>query len=274
LVGIGVVALLDELTITAGAYAYLLGAVIAAVFGTAVVLHSVWGTVRVEIPVIKEMLAFGLKSQLSVGMWNLNERGDQLVISAFFSPASLGLYVVAVTTASLTTLIGFSVAIVALPIVAKLREEEDRRRVARSLVGATLVAATAITIPIFILEPYLIEFLFGSDFAGATDVGRVLLVGSIFFGLSRVLESLMQALGRPLESSIGEGIALVVTAIGLAILLPTTGIIGAGITSLIAYLASATFLVHRVSRALDVPVRELLIPPRGTFRRLTSLVGR
>ena len=65
------------------------------------------------------------------------------------------------------------------------------------------------------------------------------------------------------ESSIGEGVALAVTAGGLAALLPTLGIMGAGITSLLAYSASSAFMVRRVSQALAVSPATLLKPERG-----------
>ncbi len=205
-------------------------------------------------------------------MWTLNERADQLVISAFFSAASLGLYVVAVTLTSLTTLVGFSFALVALPMVARLETLVERQRLARLIVSSTLVGATVVSVPIFIVEPTLIKLLFGSDFAGAAGVGRVLLVAGIVFALNRVLESVLQAVGRPLESSIGEGVALAVTAGGLAALLPTLGIMGAGVTSLLAYSASSAFMVRRASKALEVPALRLLTPERGMFRSALSLI--
>jgi O-antigen/teichoic acid export membrane protein len=220
------------------------------------------------------LLGFGSKSWLSQSMWSLNERVDQLVISVFFSATSLGLYVVAVTLTSLTTLIGFSFALVALPMVARLDLQGERRRVARMVVSATLICATLVSLPIFIAEPALIRLLFGDSFVGAAGVGRVLLVAGVVFGLNRVLEALLQAVGRPLESSIGEGVALAVTAAGLAALLPTMGIMGAGVTSLLAYSASSAFMVWRVAQALDVSPATLLKPERGTLSGLRAMARR
>jgi O-antigen/teichoic acid export membrane protein len=223
----------------------------------------------------RDLLGFGSKSMLSQSMWTLNERVDQLVISVFFSTTSLGLYVVAVTLTSLTTLIGFSFALVALPMIARLKVRSEQQQMARLIVSATLVCATLVSIPIFVFEPTLIRLLFGDSFAGAAGVGRVLLVAGVVFGLNRVLEALLQAVGRPLESSIGEGVALAVTAAGLAALLPTLGIMGAGITSLLAYSASSAFMVRRASGALGVPSFSLLKPERGMiqgFRSIARLV--
>jgi len=270
--GIVALAVADEMTVASAAGAYLAGNAIGAVLALAVAIRSAGiSTVRFSRATSRGLFGFGLKSFLSQSMWTLNERVDQLVISIFFSAASLGLYVVAVTLTSLTTLIGFSFALVALPLVARIEAAGERVRTARMIVSATLLCATAVSVPIFVAEPALIRLLFGEGFAGAAGVGRVLLVAGVVFGLNRVLEALLQAIGRPLESSIGEGVALAVTAAGLAALLPTLGIMGAGVTSLLAYSASSAFMVRRVSRALDVPAATLLKPERGSVGRVRAM---
>lgn len=269
--GIGSLAVSGSMTVGWAAATYVAGYVVTALVALAAVWRTVRGTVRVSRAGIRELLGFGVKSQLSTSMWSLNERADQLVISAFFSPVSLGLYVVAVTLTSLTTLVGFSFALVALPVIARLESLAERQRRARLIVSATFVCATAVSVPIFIAEPALIRLLFGEDFVDAAGVGRVLLAAGIVFALNRVLEALLQAVGRPLESSIGEGIALAVTAGGLVALLPLMGIMGAGVTSLLAYSASSTFMVRRASRALDVPALSLLVPERGMIGKVRSL---
>jgi O-antigen/teichoic acid export membrane protein len=269
--GIVVLAATGSMTVGSAAAAYIAGYVVTATVALAVVMWTVGSEIGVSRDSARGLLGFGWRSQLSTSMWSLNERADQLVISAFFSPASLGLYVVAVTLTSLTTLVGFSFALVALPMIARFEALRERQRMARLIVASTLLCATAVSVPIFLAEPTLIRLLFGADFADAAGVGRVLLVAGIVFALNRVLEAVLQAVGRPLESSIGEGVALAMTAAGLAVLLPTMGIMGAGVTSLIAYAASSTFMVFRAAQALEMPRLRLLAPERGMFAKIRSL---
>jgi O-antigen/teichoic acid export membrane protein len=261
----------DELRLETGIVAYLAAAAVMALVSTVVVVRAA-RPLRVRRDNARSLLGYGLKSQLSVTMWNLNERADQLVISAFFSATSLGLYVVAVTMTSLTTLIGFSFALVALPVLARIDAVNERRRTARVVVGATLMGASAVSVPLLVFEPQLIRLLFGESFVEAVDVGRVLMVAGVVFALNRVLEAILQGVGRPLDSSIGEGIALAVTAAGLAALLPLLGILGAGITSLLAYSASAVFLVRRASSVLDMEPVELLKPGRDVVAEMRGLL--
>lgn len=272
-IGIFLLAATGEMTVSSAAAAYLAGFAIAAAVALTVTIRSVGAAeVGFSRESARDLLGFGSKSMLSQSMWTLNERVDQLVISVFFSATSLGLYVVAVTLTSLTTLIGFSFALVALPMIARLKVRSEQQQMARLIVSATLLCATLVSIPMFVFEPTLIRLLFGDSFAGAAGVGRVLLVAGVVFGLNRVLEALLQAVGRPLESSIGEGVALAVTAAGLAALLPTLGIMGAGITSLLAYSASSAFMVRRASGALGISSLSLLKPERGMVQGFRSIV--
>src|SRR5205814_4443468 len=70
----------------------------------------------------------------------------------------------------------------------------------------------------------------------------------------------------PLDTGIAEGFALAVTAAGLAVLLPALGILGAGLTSVIAYAAATVWLGHRAARALELPVPKILLPDRDDLR--------
>lgn len=276
LAGVAGLGVSGNLTVRSGAAAYAGAYLVTALVATTVVIRTVRGELRASGEAIRGLLSFGLKSQLSTTMWALNERADQLVISVFLSSVSLGLYVVAVTLTSLTTLVGFSFALVALPLLARMKAGEERRRSARTIVAATIALGALVSIPILIAEPLLIRLLFGEDFLGSVGVGRVLLVAAMVFALNRVLEALLQAEGRPLDSSAGEAVGLAVTAAGLALLLPLLGIMGAGVTSLLAYSASAAFLARRAARALEIPTAQLLTPDRETLTRLTGLaaVGR
>lgn len=271
----GIVALgvTGNMTIRSAAAVYAGAYLVVALVATTVVLRAMEGALRASRRTIRSLLSFGLKSQLSTTMWALNERADQLVISVFLSSASLGLYVVAVTMTSLTTLIGFSFALVALPLLARMGPGRERQRTARTIAAATIIGGAIVSIPLLIAEPLLIDLLFGESFSGSVDVGRVLLLAAMVFALNRVLEALLQAEGRPLDSSLGEAIGLAVTAAGLALLLPLLGIMGAGVTSLLAYATSAAFLTRRAARALGISPARLLAPDREMLASFAALAA-
>ena len=90
--------------------------------------------VRIKKKTARAIFGFGLRSQTSSVSSALNQRLDQLLISAFLTPVKLGLYVVATTLTSAVSLIGWSIAMVALPTIAHADGTRDRRTVARRFI--------------------------------------------------------------------------------------------------------------------------------------------
>lgn len=249
-----------ELTVRNAAFAYLAANAATLVATAAAVARGRVGSLSVSRPLLGELLRFGAKSHTSNVSALLNERLDQLVISIFLAPARLGLYVVAVTVTSLTTLIGSSVSLVALPTIARARDDEERRRLACRLTRLTVVASVAITVPLLVLAPTLIELVFGAGFRSAGDAARVLLAAAILLSVSRVLGAVLKAANRPLDAGVAEALSLVATTAALAVLLPWLGILGAAIASLIAYGVGIAWYARRAARALDTSVLSLLLP--------------
>jgi O-antigen/teichoic acid export membrane protein len=260
--GLVLLALIHELTLERAAAVYLGSNLLT--LATAALLYRLAdeSPVRVSFKIGRELLSFGVRSHLGNVSSLLNERLDQLVISAFLAPAKLGLYVVAVTLTSATTLVGSSVSFVSLPTLARLRGTEERAAAARRLIGLTALTSTAITLPLIAFTPFILEIAFGTAFGEAALVSRILLIGAVILSTNRVLSSTLIGLGRPLDAGISEATALIATFAGLAALLPTLGLIGAGIASVIAYSVSASWMVWRTSRALELSTAELFLGRR------------
>ncbi len=266
-------ALAGELTVTTAVVCYLIGTLVTGSLAAAVVAREGGGPRRFSRDIARPLLSFGLRSHTTTVSTFLNTRLDQLVIAAFLSPALLGVYVIAVTLTSVTTLVGFSTALIALPRLASLRSKTEQANAARVFVTTALATAAVITVPILIFEPALIRLFFGEEFSAAAEPGRILLVAAVVYAINRTLEAVLQGLGRPLDAGIGEGAAVVLTAAGLAVLLPTLELTGAAIASLLAYSASGALMVHRTARALGVRAREIVFPDRDALLRGLRLLG-
>jgi O-antigen/teichoic acid export membrane protein len=256
--GLVAVSLLDQLTAVTAVAVYLSANAVTAVATIALVLKGSRGRIAFSRSVASTLVRYGLKSHTSGLSSMLNERLDQLLISVFLAPAKLGLYVVAVTLTSLTHLIGTSAGAVGLPIIARLRSQEERLNAASRLIRLTLLGSIAVTVPLLLLTPTLIEMVFGPAFVGAAGAARILLVATVLLSLTRVLEATLKAVNRPLDAGAAHLAALVVTAVGLAALLPAFGIVGAAIASLLAYAVGAAWGLHRAASALGVGPMTLL----------------
>ena len=262
----------DNLTVWNVAVAYLLATTLTGVAAATMLAPAVWRSLRFDMRMSRQLLGFGLQSHTGNVTWMMNERLDQLIISIFLAPIQLGLYVTAVTMTSLTNLVGQSVATAAFPVVARMEADTARRDSVRNFVRLALLGSVAVAVPLIVVTPQLIHFFFKDAYLDAVNVARVLMVAAVVLSVNRVLGACLRALGRPLDAGIPELLALAVTVGGLAVLLPTLGIMGAGIVSVLAYAVSTGWMLRRVAKALDVPVVSILFVDRAGVRRLAQLV--
>jgi O-antigen/teichoic acid export membrane protein len=256
----------DRLTVESAALAYLGANLAVLIAAAAAVVRSRPGRLGADRLTARDLLGFGLRSHVGNVASLLNERLDQLVISAFLAPTLLGYYVIAVTMSSAVTAVGSTVAIVAMPVVARMVDTEEVLPTIRRYLRITLGAAGAAAVLCFALAPSLIELLFGPGFRPATDAARVLLVAAVALSSVRVLSAVLRALGRPLSASVGDVLGLLTTVATLPVLLVGLGITGAALASLVAYTVSLAWLLRSVASLLVVPARSLYWPPPQVAR--------
>ena len=258
-VGLGTVALVGRLNISLAVLVYLATYATCAVIGVAVVFRTLDGPLSFSREAVRRLLGYAIRSHTDSVASIFNQRLDQLLISIFLAPVQLGLYVIAVTLSSLTGLIGSSVSLVAMPKVARLRPGPERTVLAVRFVAIVFVASSLVSVPMLVFVPLLIKWLFGTSYAGAGGVARVLLVAAVVFNVGRLLSTLLKAVGQPLDAGIAEFVALGATAISLAALLPLFGLMGAAAASLLAYSVSAIWMLRKAARALDLGTAPLLL---------------
>jgi O-antigen/teichoic acid export membrane protein len=201
---------------------------------------------------------YGLKTQFESINTYINQRADQLLLSLFVAPRELGLYVVAVTLSSVVAFFPQAMGIVTLANGSNLPPSEAKQTIAHSfrLSFAWLFVTCA---AIFVAAPWLVMSLFGPRFAGAVLACRILLPGTLFLGLRQVLYEGARALGKPAMPSYAEGVGTLATVVGLYLLLPRFGFVGAAIASTWAYGISLLFIVLIFSRAMDMGLRRFFL---------------
>jgi O-antigen/teichoic acid export membrane protein len=258
--GLGLAAVVDRLDVRSAAAAYLCAYIVLALASIALVARESRGPVVVERDTVRRLARFGWRAHTSTVASIFNERLDQLVISIFLAPAKLGLYVVAVTLTSLTSAVGSSVALVAMPAIARLQSTAERAQAAARFVRVTIYLSALVTVPVFLLATPLVAVFFGDEFAEAVAVARVLLVAGVVLTTGRALVAILKGAGVPLAAGIADLSALVVTVVGLSVLMPAFGLLGAAVASLVAYGVSTALMVRAASRTLDVSVWSLLAP--------------
>lgn len=264
---IAIIVLLGLLGLGVGA------AVLALLIGLGVtVIGGIPVLVRVARPrldggLFRKLIAYGTRVQVGALLQQANFRLD-VVILGFFRPlAEVGYYVVAQTIAELVVALAIAFKTSVLPLVSHFegdeRQDEMSATSARNyaLIGGVATVANAG------FGTLVIVFAYGPEFREAVAPMLVILPGIWFLGLGTVIAGDLQGRGRPGLSSLLSGLAAVVT-VGLDLsLIPSFGIMGAAVASLVAYTVlgvGSLIALHRIS---GIPARELLVPKRRDLTR-------
>ncbi len=208
---------------------------------------------------LRRILSFAARGSLSTTS-PLDLPIDQLVIGAVLSAASLGLWVVGSAFRNLPAFIGQSVGMVAYPAAAALTEAKDGWRLVWRFLGVVTVLMVPLTVLLIALMPKLVELFFGAQFADASSIGRLLVLGAFFASLRRVLLDGLRGTGHPGHATLAELAMYPWLLVGGALLLWQYEADGLAAAIAIGYaicfffaLASALRLSRRAHEARVVP---------------------
>jgi len=202
---------------------------------------------------ITSILSYGVKSYWGSLAWMLNGRLDQLVMSMFVPLEMLGYYSVAVSYGTFLFPVAGVFAITLFPEVAgTTKTDKAKHKIVRALRLNLLISGFG-ALSCGLAAPWMLPTLFGYQFGNSVYSALVLLIGTVLLGCNYVLSDGLRGLGDPMGPSYAEFVGVGVTLLGLLLLLPTLGILGAAISSVLSYMSVFALLVSRLK--LFVPAR-------------------
>ena len=249
-------------TLNAVVFSNLCGYVAALALGSFMVWFVLKPRIQWNSSAIPRLVDFGYRTQATNLTNYFNQRIDQLILSLFVPPQQLGFYAVAVTLSTAVTVFPQAAGIVTFSRGSSQSREGTVATIGASF-RASLVWLLVCCSVLYALSPFLIRLFFGRTFDGAILACRILLPGALMIGLNQVLYNGASALGRPGLPSCAEGVSMAVTAIGLYLLIPRYGYIGAAIVSSIAYTVSFVLMVVLAHRLLGLSLRVLMAGDDG-----------
>lgn len=232
---------------------------VVAVASVAVVIGEFGLHLTLNIPLIRGILSYGIRSHVGTLSQMLNQRADQMLMALVLSPRELGWYVVAASVSGLTRVAAGAFATVVFPRAAGTLLEERRGVVAlysRLTVTATLALAGVLIITI----PFLLPLVYGREYTPSVIPAIILTVATVFVAVGQTWAGSFRGIGRPLVPAKAELMSLALTVVALALLLQPLGIVGAALASLLAYSASALFLYMNLQREWAFKSVEVLKP--------------
>jgi len=200
--------------------------------------HFVWKHVR-------PLLRFGILNLSSTAPNAVNGRFDQIVLALVVSSAALGQYAVAVSLSMLAAPLVTAFGYVAFPDLARGERISETIRAATR--GSALVSIVSIAL-ILVAAPFIVPVLFGPGYESVSRLLLVLAPGAAVVTVNQVFGDILRGLGRPGVVAVCESLGVVSTVIGLVLLIPHLGVMGAALTSTATYLFVFALLRHLVSR--------------------------
>lgn len=222
----------------------------------------------------RELLSYGLRVHgQSLGTL-ANVRLDVMVMPAVLGAAEIGLYVVAVSAASVIMPLFAQLKTVLFPVAAGAGDARSQQLLASTL-RITVLGSIAVAATVGVFAPFLVEFVYGADFAGAVAPLRLLLPGIVAWSSAAILGSALNASGRPGAASAAQFIGVPITVVGLFVTLPTLGIEGAALTTSFAYTVVCIVQVVMLRRSGGLDLRrtfslQALLADVGHVRRQVS----
>ncbi len=199
-------------------------------------------------PLIGIMLRFSGFAALSSGISYLNYRADIFVVRAWEGEAGVGVYNIAVQLAEAVWQISGAVALAAIPRIAGSSQGLAAELTTR-IMRHTLVLLGLACIVVALLADVGVGLFWGDDFSGAANALRILLPGTLVYGLAAGISGYYTyQRGRPWLAGVISSSSLVIDIALALVFVPRWGINGAALATSISYVlamgAAAAYFLH------------------------------
>jgi O-antigen/teichoic acid export membrane protein len=230
-----------RLTLSAASYTMIVGLVASMILSFVAVWWDLRPSWRPKFSELATTLHYGIRDYPGVLTEFVNWRLDLMMLVGVASSGAIGLYSVALRLADITSILASSVGDALMPEVAAASQREKAAEVVTRSLRLTLFAHLLILVPLWLGAPYILHFAYGDKFVPVTNVLRMLMFASVVWSGGAIVISGLNGLGHPGLSAIARIAAAVVMVVTLRMWLPTRGIQGAALASIVGY--SVMFLV-------------------------------
>lgn len=229
-------------------------------------LIAVWRELRPQWhPNVAELgtsLRYGIRDYPGILTEFVNWRLDLMMLVGVASSEALGLYVVALKLAEITSTLAGSVGDALLPEVAASKRADEATRIVTRSLRLTIGAHLAILVPLWIAAPFILRFAYGEGFVPVTNVLRLLMFASVVWSAGAIVISGLNGLGHPGLSAIARVAAALVMVVALLAWLPSRGIQGAALASIVGYSVMFLVALFWLLRRRQITLWESLRPRR------------
>jgi len=219
---------------------------------------------------------YGFRSHLSNIITLLNYRSSLLILGYFTTPITVGIYSVGMQLVEKLWLPSQAVSTVLLPRLSnQLGEGGDTKKISKLTLDCarlTFIITILISIVFVLLLPFIIHFLFGTEYSQAFYVVVLLLPGILAWTPSRILANDLAARGFA-ELNLKNSYWVFAINIVLSIcLIPIWGLIGAAIATTIAYVMDLLLRLVSFNKVTQSEAFINIIPKISDFKIMLNFL--
>ncbi|CAM3269044.1 oligosaccharide flippase family protein [Paenibacillus lupini] len=190
----------------------------------------------------RQLVQYGIRSYGTDLAGTLSFYIDQVLVVGLLSPASLGIYLVALSLAKMLDIIQSSIVSVLFPQASGLQPNEAIQLTLKMYrISAVLTFGLVILLVTF--APYVMLLLYGASYKEAIPIFRVLIVQAAIASATWTLAQGFMATNRPGRVTMLKVLSLLMNAALINVLTPHMGIIGAAYSLLISAVVNFLLII-------------------------------
>ena len=223
------------------------------------------------IPTAKEMFNFGSMIQLSTLVTMINRRISYFVIKRFFGMSEVGVYTSGTQVSEATKLIGNSIALVQFSSISNMDDKKKAAELTVTFLKLAVILTALCMLVICLIPKSIYAWIFTPEFAETKDVLVSLSPGMVFMAANMIFSHYFSGVNLPKHNLYGSVVGLLVTIPSIYLLIPKYGIIGAGISVSLTYLATIVYQWIIFKKETKVKTIQLL-PTLNDFKTLVESI--
>jgi len=200
-----------------------------------------------------------------------NYRLDIWFVNSYNGVEQLGLYSLAVNLSQMLLVVSNPIANVLFPYLTSETNKEKNINILSFFSRINISFLLLIGAFFYFIGAFFIPIIYGVGFGGSVEAFKIMIIATFFLGASKVFSTYLASVNQINYNLLATIIAFIVTIVLNIILIPVYGIIGASITSLLAYFSIFVVVFLRTTYLNNSIFVNWFIIKKNDFKQINML---
>jgi len=190
----------------------------------------------------------------------LYKRVDIILVGAFLTPVAVGYYVLAKQLTEFVTAPASSLGFALAPTYGESKSSDDLDRAAaiyQTTFQYNLLFYIPAAVGIVLVADPAIRHVFGDGYLGAIPIVQVLSIFVVLQSINKITNDALDFLGRARHRAISKGGAAMINFGLNLVLIPTIGVVGAAVATVISYAIMVAVNIYLINAELSLSLTDL-----------------